>query len=278
MKKLIVVVGILLVTSGLALAQAPVPEEGWKGKLRPLITKFLGEKTAVSLLGEPPVVEETMELPVLPELKKSNTDASVYKQDSELRRQGKEFDALPADKKRAYDIGFLNELFTATRRSPARPDDLAKWVNVLEGGGSREGVYRGLVLDEVYASLENYQEPITEKLSSWTIAFARKFLGLAYQPEAFKQANLFFLKRTIAEKVLEMIDALESRPGDVRTWYAVFSSDLAKQFPQLWPGTIRANTKPSAHLEWAKKAPYQHIKSEVLVKLHMAMNSLQDAQ
>lgn len=278
MKKLSLIVGIVLLVSSVAMAQETPVEGGWRGKLRPLLTKILGDEAAVKILGPAPVAEEVMEMPPLPTVVKSNTDVAVYKNDSELRKQGVEFEQLPAEKRREYNVAFLKELFQATRRAPAREDDLSKWLNVLEGGGSREGVYRGLVLDDVYASLESYEEPTSPKLVDWTIAFARKFLGLAFQAEAFKQANLFFLKRHISEKVLEMMDTLEANPESFRQWYAVFASDMAKEFPNLWRGSFRAQTSPSAHLEWAKKANLQHIKGEVLIKLHAAMNSLQDAQ
>jgi hypothetical protein len=278
-KRLIVLVGFVFAMNA-SLAQDAVPESGWKGSLRPLLTKILGAETTVKLIGAAPAPEgpAEMALPTLPELTRKNTDASVYKMDSELRKQGKEFDALPAEKRRAYDLAFLRELFQATRRAPARDEDLAKWINVLEGGGSREGIYRGVMLDEVYASLESYEEQPSEKLIKWTQSFSIKFLQLSFKDEVLKQGNLFFIKRVISEKVLDMLDALEAKPADFRTWYAVFSAQLAKDFPDIWIGTIRANTDAQVHLNWATKAHIQHIKSEVVIKLQTGMNKLQDAQ
>ena len=276
MKKLSLVVGIVLMMSNPAWSQDVMEEGGWRGKVRPLLTRFLSEETTAKLIGPAPVVEEVMEMPALPNVVKSSTVIPVHDKESELHKQGAEFDNLPAEKRREYDIAFLRELFQATRRAPAREDDLSKWLNVLEGGGSREGVYRGVVLDDVYASLESYEEPVSQRLVDWSLIFSRKFLGLAFQAEAFKQANLFFLKRHITEKVLEMLDTLESNPEDYRRWYAVFASDLAKEFPNLWAGSFRGQTSPSAHLAWAKKAKIQHIKSEVVIKLHTAMNKLQE--
>ncbi|MBY0518385.1 MAG: hypothetical protein K2P81_15855 [Bacteriovoracaceae bacterium] len=279
MGKLIVFVGIMLLALG-AFAQDDYPETGWRAQARPLLVKILGVDTTAKLIGAepmPPVVEE-MKLPALPTLERKNTDASVYKMDSELRKQGKDFDALPADKRRSYEVAFLKELFLATRRAPAKEEDLSKWLNVLEGGGSREGVYRGLVLDEVYASMENFEEVPSAKLISWTQEFTKKYLALAFKEEVLKQGNSFFIKRVISEKVLEMLDTLESKPEDFRTWYAVFSAQVAKEFPSLWKGSIRSNPSAEVHLQWAKKSHIQHIKSEVLIKLHSAMNAQQDAQ
>ncbi len=276
MKRQMALVGILLALS--APLQAETTEPGWKASLRQGLGRILGNERAAKLLGPKPVAEADMALPQLPELQKQNTDTSVYKRDTELGRQGAEFAALPADKRRSFDVAFLRELFEATRRAPAKSDDLAKWINVLENGGTREGVYRGLVLDEVYSSLEGYEDPLSPGLVKWTVGFARRFLGLAFQEDAFKQANLFFLKRHIAEKMLEMMDALEARPDDFRRWYGVFSAYLAQEFPELWNGPIRGQVDPAVHVAWARRAPLQHIKSEALVKLHLVMNRLQDAQ
>jgi hypothetical protein len=279
MKRLIVLIGIMLLSFS-ALAQDPYPEMGWRASVRPLLMKIIGEKGAVGLLGAEPLPPEPVEmpLPALPKLERKNTDASIYKMDSELRKQGKEFEALPAEKRRSYEVAYLKELFQATRRAPAREEDLAKWLNVLEGGGTREGVYRGVVLDDVYASLENYEEQPSPKLLTWTQAFTKKYLALAFSEEALKQGNLFFIKRVVTEKVLEMLDALETRPEDFRTWYAVMSSQLATEFPNIWKGTIRANPDAQVHLNWAKKAHLQHIKSDAVIKLQTVMNGLQDAQ
>ncbi len=277
MKFPIILVGFLLL-SAVAMAQTPPVEEGWKGAVRPWVTRLFGEGRATTWLGPAPMAAETILLPAIPTLERSNTDNSVYTQNSELRDQGKEFTALPAERRRAYDFAFLQEAFQATRRAPAKPEDLAKWDNVLEGGGSREGIYRGLVLDEVYASLESYEEAASPKLVEWTIAFARTYLGQAFTAQAFENANQFFIKRHMAEKALEIMDALEARPADFRAWYAVLSADLARTFPSIWVGAIRGRTEREVHLDWARKAPLQHIKMEAVIKLHLVMNSLQDAQ
>ncbi len=279
MKRLIVLLSIALI-SFQALAQDAYPETGWKASVRPLLMKIIGEKGTDGLLGAAPLPPgpAEMALPALPKLERKNTDASVYKMDSELRKQGKEFDALPAEKRRSYEVAYLKELFQATRRAPAREEDLAKWLNVLEGGGTREGVYRGVVLDDVYASLESYEEQPSTRLLTWTQAFTKKYLALAFSEEALKQGNLFFIKRVVTEKVLEMFDALEAKPEDFRVWYAVMSAQLATEFPNIWKGTIRANPDAQVHLNWAKKAHLQHIKSDAVIKLQTVMNGLQDAQ
>ncbi len=255
-------------------------EEGLKAKLRPHLENILGSELAEKILGAKPevLVESTVKMPAIPKLERKNTDASVYGMDSDLRKQGKDFDSLPADKRRAYEIAFIKELFQATRRAPAKEEDLARWINVLEGGGSREGVYRGLVLDEVYASLESYDEQLSSKIVPWTIEFSKKYFALVYKEDVLRQANLFFLKRIISEKMLEVMDALETKPVDFRSWYALMSADLARDFAPVFKEGIRSNPAAEVHQKWAEKAHLQHIKSEAIIKLHLVMNSLQEAQ
>lgn len=276
MNKLIVIVGFVLFSHSLYAQE--VAESGWKGTVRPYLEKFLGVEKTAQFIGAKPAAPGPAELslPELPKLEKMNTDVSVYSVNSVLRQQGKDFEALPAEKRRSYEVAFLKELFQATRRAPAREEDLLKWLNVLEGGGSREGVYRGVVLDEVYASLESFEDTPSEKLLIWTQSFTKKYLALGFSPEALKQGNLFFIKRVVSEKVLEMLDALEAKPDDFRLWYAVFSAQIGKDFPNIWPGTIRANPDAQVHIKWATKAHLQHIKSEVVIKLQTVMNGLQD--
>lgn len=270
----------LIVLVFFSLSFGATAEDGLKAKLRPHMDKFLGVELTEKILGAKPVEEpiSTVKMPSIPKLERKNTDASVYGMDSELRKQGKDFDALPADKKRAYEIAFIKELFQATRRAPAKEEDLARWINVLEGGGSREGVYRGLVLDEVYASLESYDEQLSSKIVPWTIEFAKKYFALLYKEDVLRRANLFFLKRTMSEKMLEIMDALESNPADFRSWYALMSADMARDFGPIFKEGIRSNPTPEVHVKWAEKAHLQHIKSEAIIKLHLVMNSLQEAQ
>ena len=90
-----------------------------------------------------------------------------------------------------------------------------------------------------------------------------------------KKLNLYGIKKIITEKVLELVDAFPSDGNDLYRWYAVLSSDFSNEFPQLMKGKVRARKSALFHIAWAKTVPLQQIKSEVIVKIHMAMNSLQ---
>ena len=56
---------------------------------------------------------------------------------------------------------------------------------------------------------------------------------------SMEQLNLYGIKKIITEKMLEVMDSYPSDGKDLRSWYAVFSSDLAKEFSGSWKGKIR---------------------------------------
>jgi hypothetical protein len=60
-KRLIVLVGFVFAMNA-SLAQDAVPESGWKGSLRPLLTKILGAETTVKLIGAAPAPEGPAEM------------------------------------------------------------------------------------------------------------------------------------------------------------------------------------------------------------------------
>ena len=65
-----------------------------------------------------------------------------------------EYDLLSNENERHLNYKFLQELYQATRKVDAKQDALLTWLNKLDQGGSREGIYQVLVLDEVYSALE----------------------------------------------------------------------------------------------------------------------------
>jgi hypothetical protein len=234
------------------------------------IKNFLG-------FEDPPQVSlspSNIELPPIPEIKKNATSTRSLKKDAKILTQGEQYNKLKKEKKRKYEIAFLKELYKVTRQSKASNEDILKWLNIIEQGGSREGVYRALVLDNVYASLENYDEPLNKEVVNFCEAYMQKFIRQTFNKEVYQQINVYTLKRILSEKSLEVLDALANKPEHVYSWYAVFSSALAKKYPDFFKSKLRKNTLKETHLSWAKKVPYQHIKSEVVVKIHHVLNQL----
>lgn len=270
MKKLTFVLGLCFMMN--AFAQTPV-EAGWKSQLRGIITNIAGTEWGDKLLGKLPVAEPLFKVPVVPANLKKSTDIESY---TKITKEPTEFDKLPADRKRQFDYKFIQELYLVTRKMDAKDEDLSAWLNTLDQGGSREGIYQALVLDEVYSGLENVQEKPSKELMDFTLKFSQKFLNQTFKTETLERLNLYSLKRIISEKTLDLFEYYEAKDLEaLNQWYAIFSSDLAKDYSPLLKSQVRSDEDMNYHYEWAKSSPVQHIKSEVVIKLHTVMNGLQ---
>jgi len=270
-KKVIVIISLLFSFS--ILAQDQILEPSWKSKGRSLIS-FLSPNLGTYFFGPIPIpVVVEAKLPEIPKQVKKSTDIANY---NKLVKEPSEYDKLPKDKKRQFDYKFVQELFQVTRRTEARYEDLSSWLNVLEQGGSREGIYQGLVLDDVYAALENIEEKPSQRLLSFSLKFSQRFLNQTFKQESLAQLNLYSLKRILVEKALDLMEHYEVHNlENLNQWYSVFSSELAKDYGPLLKSPIRQDIRSEYHLQWAKSMPVQHIKSEFIIKLHKVMNGLQ---
>ncbi len=272
MKKWMIIVGLLF--SLVVVAQDKPLEPSWKTKARSFVTSIAGESWGVKLFGSIPVPPEPeIKLPVIPKIEKKATDVNNY---TKQKKDATEFDKLPNEKKRQFDIKFLQELFQVTRRTEATDEELASWLNTLDQGGSREGVYQALVLDEVYAGLENETTPSSGKLLDFSLKFSQRYLNQTFKKESLGQLNLYSIKRILTEKSLDVMEYYEVHNlEDLYQWYAVFSSELAKEYSPLLKTSLRQDQRFEYHYQWAKNMPIQHIKSEFIIKLHSVMNGLQ---
>ena len=264
----------ILIISCLISSTLWAAEPMWKQTLRGYIEKYLSVEISTRLLGPAPK-ENLITLPEIPELSRDAKSVDIYEKNDPILSQGSEFEKLDEKTKSRYNLAFLEELFQVVRTNPAKDEELASFLNVLDQGGTREGVYRKIILDEIYASLEQYEERPSESLINFVYDFGQKYLGRSYSKEGMKEFNLFSLKRILGERSLEILDALAQDGENVYRWYTVFSLDLAETYPGLWSNKVRANQSESFHYNWARSVPFQQIKSEVIIKLNILMNALQ---
>lgn len=271
-KRLIIIVGILMSFSAFA-EDAPL-EASWKSKLRNVLISITGEPFTNKLLGAKPIpVILSLQMPEIPKDIKKSTDIESY---TKIQKEPTSYDKLPTQRKRQFDYLYIQELFLATRKADAKDEDVSNWINVLDQGGSREGIYQALVLDEVYATLENMNETPSKAVLKYSMNYAQKFLAQSFKEESLKKLNVYSIKRIMTEKGLDLMEHWESKDLDaLYRWYALFSADLAKDHASWMKSEIRQNSSPEYHYEWAKGMPLQSIKSEYIVKLHTLMNGLQ---
>lgn len=271
MKKLTIVLGLLFAFNVLA---QEVSEPAWKTKFRSVVTQIAGAEWSNKLLGPAPMVAAPeVVMPEVPVQVKKATDVESY---TKKTKAPTEYDQLPLERKKQFDYKFLEELFQVTRKTEAKDEDLSNWLNTLDQGGSREGIYQALVLDEVYNGLESIEEKPTSKLLNFCLMFSQKFLNQTFKTESLNQLNLYSLKRIFTEKGLDLMEYYETKDLDaLYRWYALVSAELAKDYPPFLKSDVRKDLSAKYHYEWARSMPIQHIKSEFIIKLHSVMNGLQ---
>lgn len=185
-----------------------------------------------------------------------------------------EFDKLSKDKKNKYQMAYIQEVFQATRRIEATDIELSKWFNVITQNGSREGIYRGLVLDLYYQRLEGESHTSNIAAAAFTKEYMSTFLSQKFNEKVLKDVNVFSLKRVVSEKSLATIDVLRLNEIELYNWYALVSAYLAQNYGTYLNNKIRTEKNPEVHYNWANSVPEQHIKSEIVLKLHMIYNGL----
>lgn len=237
-------------------------------KLRPTLMKIVGAKWTEKLLGvEKMAVDNSVVLPPLPQLTSDAKSTSIFD-----RKPDKI--ALKPELEHKYHYSYILEIYNATRMMKPNDDEIAKLMNVLSQGGSREGVYHSLVLDATYAGMENYDKPVKSVAADFLIYFYGRYIGKQIKKESLKGMNAYSLKRIMADKSLDIIDAYGENRENLEKWYAVMSSDLASKYGHLWTSNLRKDTSSLRHKQWASQVPVQHIKSETIIKIHTVMNSM----
>ena len=216
-----------------------------------------------------------IKMPKLPEVVKDAKNLDVYNKDGKIYKQGSVYNNLEPAHKIRYQTAFVQELYLVINGTEGDKDQILSSLNTLERGGSREGVYRSIVLSNNYSELENFTIAPSEKLIEFSVYFGKKYLGKNYGKTLLAKLNLYSIKRVIVENTLELIEAFPVDGEDLYSWYSILSSDLSQKFPKLWSGKTRTNPSVNYHYKWAQTVPFQHIKSELIIKIHKVMNSLQ---
>jgi hypothetical protein len=238
-------------------------------KMRPTLMGFFGERWTTKLIGSSPklALDNSVVMPALPKLVNDARSTAVF-------NKGADKIILKPEMEQKYHYAYIKEIFEATRQTKPNDDEVAKLMNVLSQGGTREGVYHSLVLDSAYAGMENYDKPVKSNAADFAVYFYERYVGKKIVKESLKGMNIFSLKRLISDKALDIIDGYGDNREDLEKWYAVMSSDLASKFPSVWTGKIRKDTSSFSHKSWASQVPLQHIKSETVIKIHSAFNSM----
>ena len=226
--------------------------------------------------------KDAVVLPALPDLDDGDPKDTSKLQDDPAQgpiAERKEW----TDTERDYQYYFLREIFPQLRQQELEVEDAQKWMNVLEQGGSRQGIIRALILDDYYYKLQMQQVPNSAATIKFAQDYAEKFLGVSYSAEDLGQVDFFTLKKELIEKTLRLLDLLlaEGTPtakNNFANWYGVFSAQVAKDYPELFTDPVRGKKGQSIHRQWALDNEASYVYSEVIIKLCKILNQLNAGQ
>jgi hypothetical protein len=242
-----------------------------KSKFKSTFEDLFGRNLTATIFGTDQIEVPGLKLPVIPKLNNSATDTSIYKIKTIDTKKTK-FDSLKQFEKNKFRASFLNELFFVTSKMKLSKDNLSVYIDRFNQGVSREGIYRSIVSDKDYYELERTPVVSSDRLIKFTVLFTPKYLNTDFKEGSLRNSNRYVIKRIVTDKALDVAEALSTKPDDLYRWYAILSAELST-YP-VWNNKTRMNISENYHYDWAKRAPFSHIKSEIIIKLHKIYNYL----
>ncbi len=215
-------------------------------------------------------------LPKIPEVvSRAKDPKSVGLSKDIIEGQSKAFNELSLDKRRTYNEKFVRELYYSLMLEEPKDDDVLNWIHQLDEGASREAIYRQLILGSRYSLLESQKMLVGSEKVVFSTGILKNYLGTVISGDQLLMVNPFTLKRELLERTLEVVDEFRSRPDDLFVWYGLVSQHLAVAYPMLWNNKLRKISDVERHISWGKSVPFQHLKSELIIKLSKVYNSIE---
>ncbi len=184
---------------------------------------------------------------------------------------------LSAKEKQQFNNWIVREMYEQIYGRKAKSaEELYNWSNVLNQGGSLEGVYHGMILSKEYAELEHGKASIAA-VRFFSEEFSQLETGKPSPALAEKVArkameySLFSLKRQLGELLLDEIQ----KKKDDRPALAKFYGNLTARWAEKGVAfglADRNRADPDFHAEWARKNSIGMIEWEVLNRMHRIFN------
>ncbi len=239
-------------------------------KYRPVLESILGKDLVNQIFGEPPAeIQKEIVLPPIPQVEVSATSLKSNIEEENINKN-----AIPFQKIRDLNILYIRELYREVLGVEVDQKNLSSWINVLEQGGTREGVYRAIINNVEYFKLFEKPLPLTDNTIEFVEYFTKKYLNITYDKSTLEKVNFYQLKSDLTDNALEIMDAFSPRFNELYDWYAVFSAEIAEKYPFTINNETRKNLSKEFHRKWAQSVPIQLIKSEMIIKLQKVLNHL----
>lgn len=208
---------------------------------------------------------------------------------------------------RAVNAAYLKELFKVVLlRDLRNQEEFDKFMNVMDQGGSYEGIYNGLVYSQEYKDKEKGVAPVSA-VKAFADVMAQLKLDQKYdplkisapetndpldtdrleppQPTELERTSLigdfereamalplFTLKRKLGEEVIRTIELKREYKEKFATWYGRFSVFLNKKDVDF--GVPLRNRKDEYyHYKWALDAEEDRLRWESLNRVHVLLNA-----
>ena len=188
--------------------------------------------------------------------------------------------------KRSFYTWLLNEMHQQVYVQPF-PDlqEMLNWLNVLEQGGSVEGVYHGMVLSTQYMDKEKDALAKDDALRF----FAEESVLLSLEKQVLDtkssaavdqllvkmpKTSIYTLKREMGESILKLVSAKKGDRNKLADWYAdVATRWSAKKIP--FGIAERNKEERSFHYQWAMDNSVELLQWELLNRTHRILNQTQ---
>ena len=229
------------------------------------------KKSIHNFLSPKDVDQPAISLPEIPTVNRDPKDfTQIGKEDD--RKNYPFYKQLTRKQRIELAIGVINELYLVILGRYPKMEERKNKVNVLLQKGSREGIYHALVLGQEYRYDESVENLLSDQNKKFLSHHFEMFLGLKIDRTKLKKMDFHTAKRLVIARSLEVIDAFDRR-AHVDSWFSVFSETMAKKLE--WEQKHRKMTSRKHYFHWAQKIPLDILKSEVIIKIHHLMNSLQ---
>ena len=106
----------------------------------------------------------------------------------------------------------------ATKDVKPTTEQLNNWLNVLSQGGTREGVYRALVLDNSYAGKENMEFPLNDSAIQFATEFFSRFLNRSVTKTQLEKTQISLTRREAKMRKLRDRELNPGHPRDRRIY------------------------------------------------------------
>ena len=179
------------------------------------------------------------------------------------------------------NAAFLKEVHLVVLERTVTQEEFARWLNVLDQGGSYEGIYNGLANGDEYRAKEKgvappqalrlYAQTMTElTITKETEGDRKKMLADFAQKGVNK--SLYTLKREVAQEALKAADGVREYKEKFATWYGRFAA-VTNKLGVDFGAPDRNSADELVHYRWALVHGEDPVKWEMLNRIHRLFNN-----